>query len=156
MSLRGATLLYERWHQDEASGVKRARASFADTYGWAGCGGEVIYNSTKHHDRADYHHKWNDYCECWTSASRDGSRLDANGFASELSVLGWVTGYSFFTGADKEVVRTFSAGARGPILAAIGRNMICVVPRGGTVIPVVWTGVRVTERGLVNARSYGV
>lgn len=156
MSLRGATLLYERWHREPARGSAPLRASFADTYGWAGSGGEVIYHSTKWSDKADYHHPWNTYCECWTAASRDGSRIRSSGFVSELAALGWFTGYSYYDGSDREVVRTFSAGKRGPILAAIGRNMICLVPRGGTVIPVVWTGVRVTERGLVNARSYGV
>lgn len=156
MSLRGATLLYERWHQEPPRGTVPLRASFAETYGWAGDGGEVIYHSTKWADVSDYHHEWNAYCECWTAASRDGSRIRSSGFVKELSALGWFTGYSYTDGHDREVVRTFGSGRRGPILAAIGPNMICLVPRKGTVIPVIWTGVRVTARGLVNARTRGV
>ena len=156
MSLRGATLLYERWHQAPARGTVPLRASFAQTYGWSGKGGECIYFSKKYAGKDHYHHDWNDYCEAWTAASRDGSRLQSSGFVTELSALGWFTGYSYFDGQDREVVRTFGAGTRGPILAAAGANMICLVPKQGTVIPVVWTGVRVTERGLVNARTHGV
>jgi hypothetical protein len=156
VSLRGATLLYERWHQSPPKGTVPLRASFAATYGWAGSGGEIIYHSTKWSDQSDYHHEWNTYCECWTAASRDGTRLRSDGLPVELAALGWITGYSYVDGSDHEVVRTFGAGKRGPLLAAVGRSVICLVPKRGTVIPVVWTGVRVTERGLVNARGFGV
>lgn len=152
MSLKRAIETYEDWHAKPARRVIPLRCTFAPRYGFAGLAGEIIYRSAKWNadGRAEnYHHKWNESgtraTKCWTPG---GGVLGVRGKA--VTFLGYLLAYNYTRGDGREVTREFAARS-APILAAIGTSRICLIPRsGGGVIPVVWTGLRVTSRGLTN------
>lgn len=152
MSLKSAIETYEDWHAKPARKVIPLRCTFAAGYHFAGLAGEVIYRSSKWNadGRAvNYHHAWNEpntrATKCWTPGGRG---LGVRGKA--VTFLGHLLAYNYTRGDGREVVREFNTGS-APILAAIGKSKVCLIPRSGSgVIPVIWTGLRVTSRGLVN------
>ena len=155
MSLKRAIDTYEDWHAKPARKIIPLRCSFAPGYSYAGLANEVIYASGKWRSDGrseNYHHQWNEpgtrATKCWTPGGRG---LSVRGKA--VTFLGHLLAYNYTRADGREVTREFGA-RNGPILAAIGTSKICLIPRSGSgVIPIIWTGLRVTSRGLVNIPS---
>lgn len=156
MSFRRAANLYEDWQWEEADAARELRSEFAPVYAWVGLATEIIYRSDKHGKRQNWHHPWNEEgakaTEVWKAGGSNDRKIRSSYFTRSLTMLGHCLGYGYIDAAGREHSKTWTIGT-APILAAIGKNRICLVPRSGSVIRVVWTGLRVTSAGLENIRA---
>lgn len=147
--------LFSTWHQREPDKLIPLACSFQTTYGLIGPACEITYRSDKWppFKMHSYIHKFNEPATKLTSVwavGGGGRELTPHESWRKLTALGYCTGFSYKDDQGREISHTWSE-ATAPILAAIGKTRICLVPRSGQgAIPVIWTGLSIEGRGIVN------
>ncbi len=151
MTRRYNRRLYKNWHGRDPRWEESVNSNFASNYGKAGKGTLIVYRADKLIEDGDkgqwenYYHTFSTPCTVWV-AGHDGPRYSAGSFPTSLVWLGECLKLEWETPDGYEETVSFGRG-RAP-LCAMGSRRIAIVDKRDSVVPIILTGLRVTQAGI--------